>query len=116
LLLLNKIDTEEGEQAFPFWRNLQPDAIPISARTGQGLDKLHESIFQAVRGTQVDVTLEADLTNGRLLAYLESHTRIHDRQFNDGRVTIKAIMGRRTLADLARNEQVEIKASQPLDH
>lgn len=115
ILLLNKIDTEEGEQAFPFWRNLQPDAIPISARTGQGLDKLHESIFQAVRGTQVDVTLEADLTNGRLLAYLESHTRIHDRQFNDGRVTIKAIMGRRTLADLARNDQLEIKASQPLD-
>src|SRR3978361_2505142 len=40
ILLLNKIDTEEGEAAFPVWRTLHPDAIPVSARTGQGLDKL----------------------------------------------------------------------------
>src|SRR5207253_4521758 len=39
LLLLNKIDTEEGEQNFPFWRTLHPDAIPISAKTGKGLGK-----------------------------------------------------------------------------
>ncbi|HEX8910855.1 MAG TPA: GTPase HflX [Humisphaera sp.] len=114
ILLLNKIDTDEGEQAFPLWRNLHPNAIPVSAKTGQGLDKLNEAVLKAVRGTQVDVTLEADVTNGRLLAYLESHTRIHDRVFTDGRVTLKAVMGRRTLADLARNSQVEVKAAEPL--
>src|SRR4029077_12538354 len=37
LLLLNKVDTDEGEEAFPFWRTLYPDAIPISAKTGRGL-------------------------------------------------------------------------------
>ena len=37
ILLLNKIDTEEGEAAFPFWRTLHNDAIPISARAGTGL-------------------------------------------------------------------------------
>ncbi|MDB5294779.1 MAG: GTP-binding protein HflX, partial [Phycisphaerales bacterium] len=114
ILLLNKIDTPEGEHAFPFWRNLHPDAIPVSAKTGQGLDKLHEVILKAVRGSQVDVTLEADVTNGRLLSYLESHARIHDRQFNDGRVTIKAVMGKRTLADLSRNDQVVVKSADAL--
>ena len=114
ILLLNKIDTEEGEQAYPLWRNLHPNAIAVSARTGQGLDKLNEAVLKAVRGTQVDVTLEADVTNGRLLAYLESHTRIHDRAFTDGKVTLRAVMGRRTLADLARNNQVEVKAAEPL--
>src|SRR4030095_11950072 len=39
LLLLNKIDTEEAEAALPFWRTLHPDAIPVSARMGVGLDK-----------------------------------------------------------------------------
>jgi hypothetical protein len=58
----------------------------------------------------VDVTLEADVTNGRLLSFLESHSRIHDRQFVDGRVQLKAVMGKRTLADLSRNDQVEVKA------
>jgi hypothetical protein len=50
------------------------------------------------------------VTNGRLLSFIESHSRIHDRQFMDGRVQIKAVMGKRTLADLSRNEQVEVKA------
>src|SRR5260221_14248177 len=31
ILLLNKTDTDEGEAAFPVWRTLHPDAIPISA-------------------------------------------------------------------------------------
>jgi GTPase len=110
VLLLNKVDTDEGEAAYPFWRTLHPDAIPISARTGEGLDRLQDAVFRAVRGQQVDVTLEADVTNGRLLSFIESHSRIHDRQFTDGRVQLKAVMGKRTLADLSRNAQVEVKA------
>src|SRR6202453_635871 len=31
MLLLNKIDTTEGEENFPEWRTLHPGAIPISA-------------------------------------------------------------------------------------
>jgi GTP-binding protein HflX len=109
ILLLNKIDTDEGEQNFPEWRTLHPGALPISARTGLGLADLAEATYQAVRGHQVDVTLEADVTNGKLISFIESHSRIHDRQFNDGRIQIKAVMGKRTLADLSRNDQVEIK-------
>jgi GTP-binding protein HflX len=109
LLLLNKIDTDEGEAALPFWRTLHPDAIPVSARTGVELDKLHEAVFDAVRGQQVDVLLEADVTNGKLLAFIESHTRVTSREFVDGRVQIQAVMGKKTLADLQRNDQVELK-------
>src|SRR5437764_9616615 len=35
ILLLNKIDTEEGEENWPFWRTLHPNAVPISAKTGK---------------------------------------------------------------------------------
>ncbi|HEV7301920.1 MAG TPA: GTPase HflX [Tepidisphaeraceae bacterium] len=115
VLLLNKIDTPEGEEAMSFWRALHSDAIAISAKTGAGLDKLHEAVYQFVRGQQVDVTLEADVTNGKLLAFLESNTRISDRQFidGDGRVQVRTIMGRQTLADLARNGQIDIKTVEP---
>ncbi|QOV90148.1 GTPase HflX [Humisphaera borealis] len=114
ILLLNKTDTPEGEENYPFWRNMHPDAIPISARTGKGLEHLLVEVLRAVRGTQVDVTLEADVANGKLLSFLESHTRIHDRQFDDNRVTLKAIMGKRTLADLQKNDQVEVKKVESL--
>lgn len=109
ILLLNKTDTPEGEEAYPVWRALNPDAIPISAKTGAGLEKLHEAVYRVVRGQQVDVTLEADVTNGRLLAYIESHTRVHDRQVVDGRIQLRTVMGKRTLADLSKNDQVEVK-------
>jgi len=110
LLLLNKTDTAEGEENAPFWRTLHPDAIPISAKTGKGMDRLHEAVYQFVRGQQLDVTLEADVTNGRLLAFIESHTRVKSKEFLDGsRVQIQAVMGKQTLADLQRNDQVELK-------
>ena len=109
ILLLNKIDTDEGKEAFPFWRTLHPTAIPISARHGAGMSELTEAVFKFVRGQQVDVTLEADQTHGKLLSFIESHSRVHDRQFDDGKVQIRAIMGKRTLAELARNGEVEIR-------
>ena len=110
ILLLNKIDTDEGEEKYPFWRTLHPEAIPVSAKTGVGLDRLTEAVYNYVRGQQVEVTLEADVANGKLLSFVESHSRIQDRQFNDGRVTLRAVMGKQTLADLSRNEQVSIKS------
>jgi GTP-binding protein HflX len=109
ILLLNKIDTESGEAAFPFWRTLYPQAIPISARSGVGLSTLVEAVFGHVRGEQVDVTLETGVANGRLLSFIETHARIHDRQFVDGKVVLKAVMGKRTLAELSRNGEVEVK-------
>ena len=110
ILLLNKTDTEEGEEAIPLWRPLYPEAIAISAKTGAGLAQLQEAVYQTVRGHQVDVTLEADVANGRLISFVESHSRVYDRQFTDGRVQMRAVMGRRTLANLKRNEQVAVKA------
>jgi GTP-binding protein HflX len=115
LLLLNKIDTDEGEQQYPFWRALVEGSIPISAKTGKGIAQLHEAVYQAVRGQQVDVTLEADVTNGRLLSFIESNTRVTGREFTDGRVQIRAVMGKQTLADLERNAQVEVKTIADLD-
>ncbi len=113
ILLLNKIDTDEGEAAYPFWRTLYADAIPISARYGTGMAELTEAVYHAVRGQQMDVTLEADVANGRLVAFIESHTRVYEREFQNGRVQFKAIVGKRTLADLSKNEQVEIKTASP---
>jgi len=110
ILLLNKIDTPEGEENAPMWRTLYPEAVAISAKTGRGLGELQQAVYDHVRGQQVDVTLEADVTNGRLISFIESHTRVQERHFVDGRVEFRVIMGKQTLADLSRNGQVEIKS------
>jgi GTP-binding protein HflX len=108
ILLLNKTDTPEGEEAYPVWRPLYPGAIPISAKTGRGLAELNEAVLKVVRGQQVEVTLEADVTNGKIISFIESHTRVHDRQVLDGKMQIRTVMGKRTLADLSHNGQVAV--------
>jgi len=115
ILLLNKTDTEEGQEAFPEWRAMNSQSIPISAKTGAGLEKLQEAVYQFVRGQQVEVTLEADVTNGRLISFIESHTRVIERSFVDSRMQFKTIMGRQMFADLSRNAEVEIKNVEPAD-
>jgi GTPase len=116
ILLLNKIDTAEGTENYPFWRALVAGSIPISAKTGEGIAELNEAVYQHLRGQQVEVTLEAEVTNGKLLSFIESNTRVRDREFLDGRVRMKAVMGKQTLADLSRNDQVHVEAVSPVDH
>src|SRR5208282_3977593 len=99
LLLLNKIDTPEGQDKFPEWRTIHPDAIPLSAKTG--------------RGQLSEVLLEADSANGKLISFIETNTVVHDRQFKGRRVTMRATVPMRVLADLSRNNQVEIKPVHP---
>lgn len=109
ILLLNKIDTEEGEEAYPVWRAMITGSLPVSAKTGVGLAELNEAVYQFVRGQQLLVTMVADVTNGKLLSFLESHTRVQEREFVEGdKVRLKVIVGKQTLEELSRNDQLEI--------
>ena len=63
-----------------------------------------------VRGQQVEVTLACDVTDGRLISFIEANTRISDRRFiDDNRVEFDVTVGKRMLRDLQRNEAIFIK-------
>jgi len=93
----------------PFWRALHPGALAISAKTGAGLSDLAERVYQVVRGSQSKVTLKISVTNGKLLSFVESHTRVLDRELADDSKSgdsfwrITAIVGKTTLSDLERH-------------
>lgn len=114
LLLLNKVDTPEGEAAAPYWTALHRDAIPISARTGMGLSTLAERVYQFVRGRQVDVTLACDLTDGRLISFIEAHTRVHAKRVVGGTLEFDVTVGRRALDEISRNEKITVMNGLPL--
>jgi GTPase len=109
LLLLNKIDTPEGEQNFPEWRTLHPNAIPISAKTGRGVDRLLASVLAQVKGQMIEATLEADSANGRLLSFIETHCQILNRKFKDRRIILRVTMSKKVCDDLSRNDQLTVK-------
>ena len=108
ILLLNKIDTEDGGHKFPEWRAVYPEAIPVSAKTGAGTAELHEAIYKHFRGQQYQVEMEVDLTNGKLLAFLEAKCRIEDRQFTEEKVRLTAVIGKNMLRELRANEQIRV--------
>jgi GTP-binding protein HflX len=114
LLLLNKTDTDEGARQAAVWRTLHPDAIPISARTGAGLAALQEAVLNFIRGTQFDVTIELDVGDGKLVSFLETHLLVHERSYHDSRVRLRATVGKKTLAELSRNESIELLRAEPL--
>jgi len=109
ILLLNKIDTPEGQEKFPEWRTLHPQAIPISAKSGRGIGDLHEAVEKIVRGQLAEVLLLTDSTNGKLISFIETRTTVHDRKFRGSRVTFRATVPAQVLADLSRNNQLQIK-------
>lgn len=109
LLLLNKIDTEEGAHQANFWRTLHPDAIPISARTGEGLHLVQEAVLKFVRGHQVDARLECDVTNGKLINFIRTHTRVREEIITDNRMAFEVTVGKQLLKQLRENDQVTVE-------
>jgi GTP-binding protein HflX len=108
ILLLNKTDTPEGENQMAYWKTLHPESIAISARAGTGLDKLSLAVLDFVRGQSVEATLRIDASDGRLVSFLERHTRITDRRYEGDRVEVDVRVGRRAFEEIRRNESIEI--------
>jgi GTP-binding protein HflX len=108
LLVLNKIDTLPDRARLNGLLDRYPNAVPISAATGQGLDRLSEAVSQALsRGfKELEVTMGVD--NGRLMAYLAAHGEVFSKHFQDGVVTIHCRLPERHMGAL-QEDGVEVR-------
>lgn len=111
ILLLNKIDTDSGAYQADHWKTLHPQAIAISAKTGAGLKEVHEAVLRFVRGQQVNVRLECDVTQGKLIHFLRTHGRIYHEQIDHQTLILEMVVGKQLLEQLRRNEQVKVTES-----
>lgn len=83
LLVLNKIDQVQDHSYLDVLQNHYPQAVAVSAATGQGLDDLREAVITALSAEFVDTEVEMSASNGKVLAYLSAHAEIY-RQVYDG--------------------------------
>ena len=88
LLVLNKMDGANRGVGIGALRGRYPHAIPISARTGEGLSTLLQMVSDALSRSFVDVDVETTAGNGWLLAYLARHGEVLSQHYVDDRVTI----------------------------
>ena len=108
-LLLNKADRlpetwlpEDGpDRRLEEWMARVPDAMPVSALTGQGLDALAARVLAQMKGDVRSCVLSVPLSDGRTVDFIEKRIPVLDRQWtDDGRVALSVEIGRRQLEQL----------------
>jgi len=93
ILLLNKVDRLKDESELALWHRLDPNAIPISAVTGKGLDQL-QTIMQKIRlGRLCELNIAVPLSNGKALSVIEHRAEVLDRQYEADRVVLRVRVG-----------------------
>jgi GTP-binding protein HflX len=95
LLVLNKVDAVEDHSFLDILRSRYPKAVSVSARRGDGLEKLAAAVAERLSDGYVHAEIETGAGNGRLLAYLEQHADILHREYLDSRVRMELRIPRR---------------------
>jgi GTP-binding protein HflX len=93
IVLLNKIDALRDEAVYAVLRHQLPDAIPISARTGAGLDRLVDAVYRMVAGDPREVVLRLPAGDGRAVHAVEKQAEVADRRYLDGHVEMRVTLG-----------------------
>jgi GTP-binding protein HflX len=88
LLVLNQVDRISEPGALDTLLRHYPHAVAVSAKTGKGLAQLSTAVSQALTHHFLDVDVETDVSNGRLLAYLAQHGEVLSRTFSGDRVSV----------------------------
>jgi GTPase len=104
LLVLNKADAITDRSLLDVLRRKYENSISVSAKTGDGLDRLTEAVAQRLSGGYVDAEIKTGVGNGRLFAYLAEHAEILKRDYEDSRVTITCRLPKRLASKLSDEE------------
>jgi GTP-binding protein HflX len=100
LLLLNKVDAVRDPSFLTVLLGQFPDALPISAQTGEGLADLAAEVDRRMRGEQQHVRLSVPAGDGRALGFLERFAEVYDQRYEDGRVLLDLAIAPRALEHL----------------
>src|SRR3954468_3288422 len=89
LLVVNKTDAASGFGLAQLRRAL-PDAVFVSARTGDGLDRLRSRMSEMVQPTDLTVDVTIPYDRGELIARVHSDGRVDATEHNPEGTRIKA--------------------------
>jgi len=104
LLVLNKVDAVEDHSYLALLKKRFPEAISVSARSGQGLDKLTAAVAERLGEGYLHAAIETGVGNGRLLAFLAEHAEVQAREYTDNRVRLTCRIPRRFLQGIGGDD------------
>jgi GTP-binding protein HflX len=107
LLILNKIDAIEDVAQLDSVLNRYPNGVPISAQTREGFDQLHKVVSDALSRSFRDVTIETDISNGKLLAYLNAHGEVLSTRYGEQKMLVHCRLPEKYLGSI-KGESVRV--------
>jgi len=107
LLVLNKIDAIPSDALYVLQEKC-PGAIPISARSGLGLEKLTAAVSDALSKEFLELTVEMSVANGRLVAMLAKEGEILSKQYTDEMVSVHCRIPQYLFGVLRRERDIRI--------
>jgi GTP-binding protein HflX len=103
ILVLNKIDRLADRSTLQVLEAHHPRAVPVSALTGEGIDKLEDAVMEALAAEFADAEIIADSSNGKVLAFLNAHSEVYRQEFLEetNQVVIRCHLPRHLLHHIA---------------
>jgi GTP-binding protein HflX len=109
LLALNKIDQVEDPPRIETLLNRYPNAVAVSAHTGEGLSRMSSKVSEALSRDFLDLEVDFDAGNGRLLAYLSEFGEVLSRTFAENRVTVHCRIAQKHMGPLNDGDDVHVQ-------
>lgn len=88
LLILNKVDAAASDEMVGRVLDRYPSAIPVSAAKQTGFDDLAKAVATALAAEFLDIEVDVDPADGRLLAYLAAKGEIVDQDVTEHRIRV----------------------------
>lgn len=110
LLVLNKIDLVRDTSSYAMLRAMFPEAISISALTGEGIETLRMEIAQRAEARRITVRVRSSQTLGKVLATLSEVGEILQSEYDeDGGALVARVEPRHLglLSSLGKDVELE---------
>jgi len=114
VLVLNKADRLNDPVQRVILAQKYPQALFLSALSGQGAESLIDEVTKAAVGAPMKVQLRANCGNGRLMQYIARHAQVQRETFVDSTAQIEALMHANRIEELRNfGRDVEIISQTP---
>jgi GTP-binding protein HflX len=107
ILVLNKADLL-GDEALPLLEQRYPDAVRISAATGEGSDRLLDAILAHINRGTTRARVKVPAADGRTIAFVEEAGQVIDRDIDGENVIFIVRLQRKDVGRLERSADVTI--------
>lgn len=113
ILVLNKIDLIDDRAVRESLLRAYPEAMPVSAARGEGLERLLSAIESRIEHDTVSAEVFVSTEDGKGIAAIESNARVLNRRVVDGRLRFDVSVRRRKIALLERIGEVRLRPLRP---